>query len=237
MNTKLCTAEVKSLGARKMSFTISTGDVDRDNDTIDPKGWDLKNYLPNPTVLWNHDHTQPPIGKAVNVWSDDRGLHAIVEFCPMGMNPFADMIHDMCKGGFLNSASVGFRLLEAFPNRNGGQSIKKAELLEFSIVSIPSNPHALVQQRSVNTLAINKWLNHTEVDVDLEAIGRSADQIDLSSLEFDEPIEGIEVTPQMVEQIVERMKPALLAGLKAGLRLQAEQAAHGLVCRMTGRLD
>ena len=34
-----------------MRFVISTGAVDRDGDTIDPKGWDLTAYRRNPTVL------------------------------------------------------------------------------------------------------------------------------------------------------------------------------------------
>lgn len=141
------TADVTQVGERKMSFTISTAAVDRDNDTIDPKGWDLSSYMKNPVVLWAHDYSQPPVGKAVNIKSTASGLQADVEFLPQGVSSFADMIHDMCKGGFLNATSVGFRGMEYDEAKDRrGYDFKKQELLEFSIVPVPCNPEALAQR-------------------------------------------------------------------------------------------
>lgn len=141
------TATVEPLAERKMSFTISTAAVDRDGDTIDPKGWDLGSYSKNPVVLWAHDYSSPPVGKAVNIKSTEHGLQADVEFLPQGMDPFADKIHDMCKAGFLNATSVGFRGVE-YDEASGrkGYDFKKQELLEFSIVPVPCNPEALAQR-------------------------------------------------------------------------------------------
>lgn len=141
------TATVSPIGERKMSFTISTAAVDRDGDTIDPKGWDLGSYTKNPVVLWAHDYSSPPVGKAVNIKSTDHGLQADVEFLPQGLDPFADKIHDMCKAGFLNATSVGFRGVE-YDEASGrkGYDFKKQELLEFSIVPVPCNPEALAQR-------------------------------------------------------------------------------------------
>ena len=130
-----------------MSFMISTAAVDRDGDTIDPKGWDLGSYTKNPVVLWAHDYSSPPVGKAVNIKSTEHGLQADVEFLPQGLDPFADKIHDMCKAGFLNATSVGFRGVE-YDEAQGrkGYDFKKQELLEFSIVPVPCNPEALAQR-------------------------------------------------------------------------------------------
>lgn len=141
------TATVTPVGERKMSFTISTAAVDRDGDTIDPKGWDLGSYSKNPVVLWAHDYSSPPVGKAINIKSTEHGLQADVEFLPQGMDPFADKIHDMCKAGFLNATSVGFRGME-YDEASGrkGYDFKKQELLEFSIVPVPCNPEALAQR-------------------------------------------------------------------------------------------
>lgn len=141
------TATVSPIGERKMSFTISTAAVDRDGDTIDPKGWDLGSYTKNPVVLWAHDYSSPPVGKAVNIKSTEHGLQADVEFLPQGLDPFADKIHDMCKAGFLNATSVGFRGME-YDEASGrkGYDFKKQELLEFSIVPVPCNPEALAQR-------------------------------------------------------------------------------------------
>ncbi len=236
MAIKLFETSVQPANQGNVAFLISTGAIDRDNDSIDPNGWDLDNYKKSPVVLFAHDYTQPPVAKAVSIGVTPQGLRAEVEFPPRGLYPFADVVHDMVKSGFLSATSVGFKPLEAHPNRKGGHTITRAELLEFSIVSVPANPGCLIQ-RGANKAAINKWFNNTGVEVDLEAVGRSGDQIDLSNLEFPEPIEGITVTEGMVEQILERMKPALVAGLKAGVKLQAERAAHEVFCRMTGRLD
>lgn len=136
---------VEPMSERKMGFVISTAAVDRDGDTVDPKGWDLGSYTKNPVVLWAHDYSQPPIGKATNIQATKDGLRADVEFLPQGMSPFADMIHDMVKTGFLNATSVGFRGIDAEhpKDRKGGYDFKKQELLEFSIVPVPSNPEAL----------------------------------------------------------------------------------------------
>jgi HK97 family phage prohead protease len=139
---------VEATGERKMSFTISTAAVDRDGDTIDPKGWDLKNYQKNPVVLWAHDYSQLPVGKAINITSTADGLKADVEFPPLGTYPFADTVHDMVKAGFLNATSVGFAPIEhaQAKGRERGYDFSKQELLEFSIVPVPSNPEALAQR-------------------------------------------------------------------------------------------
>jgi hypothetical protein len=57
--------------ARRMTFTISTGSVDRDNDTLDPKGWDVKSYLTNPVVLFAHDYKSLPVAKCVEIKSTE----------------------------------------------------------------------------------------------------------------------------------------------------------------------
>ncbi len=238
MKIKLYTPEVKSLGDRKMRFTISTGAVDRDGDMIDPKGWDLKPFLSNPVVLWGHDYSQPPVGKATNVWSDPQGLHAEVQFTPIGMNPFADMIHDMCKGGFLNATSVGFRVGESIPNGTGGYLIKQAELLEFSIVSIPSNPQALIQQRGLNTAALRKWFDVDGGRIDWDAIACSTPEVDLGAL-LSTKADAVEVdiSPDDVRRCMETLLPALRDGLRTGIKLQAEMATTAAMNYMRGRLD
>ena len=53
MNKTLNTTATPN-GDRTMTFVISNGGVDGDNDTIDPSGWDLENFRRNPVVLWSH---------------------------------------------------------------------------------------------------------------------------------------------------------------------------------------
>lgn len=167
---KQYSAQIEPIAERKMSFTISTAAVDRDGDTIDPAGWDTGSFKGNPVVLWAHDYTQPPVGKATNIVATKDGLKADVEFTPQGMNPFADMIHDMVKGGFLNATSVGFRgkEFEKAKDRQYGYDFKSQELLEFSIVPVPSNPEALVVrgpqlvQAKAYAKAVKEWAESLE---------------------------------------------------------------------------
>lgn len=162
--------EVEEMASRKMAFTISTASVDRDGDTIDPKGWMLDNYRKNPVVLFGHDYSSLPVGKATNIITTEHGLKAEVEFPPMGVYPFADTVHDMVKAGFLNATSVGFAGIEAnkSKDRERGYDFMKQELLEFSIVPVPANPEALVQrgleesQVKVYAKALIEWAEAKE---------------------------------------------------------------------------
>lgn len=140
--------EVKAVAeSRSIKFLISTDSVDRDGDSISPKGWQLDNYLKSPVVLWSHDYTQPPIAKATDVKMTDNGLSATAEFPAKGIYPLADTVYELLKGGFLSASSVGFRPIEAekAADREKGFNYSKQELLEFSVVPVPANPEALVQ--------------------------------------------------------------------------------------------
>jgi len=240
MNKQVCPTTVSPLGDRKMAFTISTAAVDREGDRIDPNGWDLSNFQRSPVVLWAHDHTQPPIGKASNLWTDAKGLHATVEFPPRGLYAFADMIHDMVKSGFINATSVGFVPRESQRNHTGGQDITRAELLEFSLVSVPANPHALVLQRSVNTSAMMKWLGQTEGDIDLDGLFPSGNEpeIQWSSIHAQWSTRpDVDVTTNDVERVMVALAPAFREGIRAGFKAHVQEAVHATMCRLTGRLD
>lgn len=237
MKTKICTTTVSPLIDRKMSFTISTAAIDRDGDSIDPQGWQLDNYERSPVVLWAHDYTTPPIGRASNLWTDAKGLHATVEFPPRGIHALADQVHDLVKAGFLNATSVGFIPRESRPSKTG-QTITRAELLEFSIVSIPSNPQALVLQRSYDRAAVAKWLDQDDT-VDLAAIFGSSDpEIDWAAINRSVPLQAeVDFTTADVDRVIGTFAPAFRDGIRAGLRLQARLAVEAAMNHMTGRLD
>lgn len=128
--------------SRRMSFKISTGAVDRDGDIIEPKGWQTDAFMLNPCVLFAHDYKSLPVAKAVKLTKTDTALIAVAEFPPKGTYEFADTVYDMLKGGFLNATSVGFKPMEYEPMEKGYRH-KTQQLLEFSIVPVPSNHEAL----------------------------------------------------------------------------------------------
>jgi HK97 family phage prohead protease len=139
-------------GERCITFTISTGTVDRMGDTVAASGWDLTAYEKNPVVLWGHDYDHLPLGKGVDLKVEGSRLKATVQFIPFEWGDIgkkAQHVHDMLKGGYLNAVSVGFRPLEyefsEDPERNFGVDFTKQELLEFSVVTVPANPEALTE--------------------------------------------------------------------------------------------
>ena len=156
---KSYTTEIKQVAdARSMHFLISTDAVDRDNDVLDPKGWQLDSYKANPIVAFAHDYKSLPIAKCTSIVTTPKGLEATAEFPPKGVHAFADTVYDMLKAGFLSATSVGFRPIdyEQATDRKGF-NFKKQELTEFSIVPIPSNPQALVQQRGATSEQVKVW--------------------------------------------------------------------------------
>lgn len=138
--------------SRSAVFTISTASVDRMGDTIAVDGWKLDAYRKNPVVLWGHDAESLPVARADKVWIEGGKLKAEATFTPKGLSRFNDTVFEMLKGKFLNATSVGFQPLKyAFtddPQRRFGIDFMEQELLEFSVVSVPANPEALVEARS-----------------------------------------------------------------------------------------
>ena len=57
-------------------WVFSTFDLDRDEERIDPDGWDLKHYQKNPVILWAHDSRIPAIGYARDTGVQNRKLEA-----------------------------------------------------------------------------------------------------------------------------------------------------------------
>ncbi len=131
-------------GLRKVSFTISTGSVDRDRDTLSVAGWVLDNYVKNPVVLWAHYYGQPPIARAESIVKRAKALRATAQFATAEEYPFADTIFRLVNGGYLQATSVGFRPIKwVYDEDRHGYDMEEQELLEFSIVPVPANPEAL----------------------------------------------------------------------------------------------
>jgi HK97 family phage prohead protease len=171
--------EVRTVRGRVRRFTISTGAADRDNDTISPAGWRLDNYRRNPVVLWAHDYTQLPLGKAIDIHVEDQALVADAEFAN---HTFADTVLQMIDGGFLRATSVGFKPEKAIRNdQRGGTDFIEQELLEFSIVPVPANPEAVRHFK-----ALNLWRDTEDVVVELLTAGPQDD------VEVDEPVYSYE---------------------------------------------
>jgi HK97 family phage prohead protease len=130
-------------------WTLSTFDLDRFSERIDPAGWDYKRYLENPVIEWAHRYDIPAIGKAEHIYTDEKGLHGSIVFNAKEYDPFGWAIGERVKNGIIRAGSVGFRVIEIeIPSKEEGKDgttliFRKQELLEFSICNVPANPFAL----------------------------------------------------------------------------------------------
>ena len=135
-------------------WTLSSFDLDRFGERIDPLGWDFKRYLDNPVVEWAHRYDIPAIGKIESLTIDAEGLHGLVFFNDKSYDAFGWSIGQRVKAGVIRAGSVGFRVMEIeIPSKEDGKDgtsliFRKQELLEFSVCNVPANPYALAKSRS-----------------------------------------------------------------------------------------
>lgn len=125
----------------KIRGLASTDSVDRSGDIILHTAWDmggLDNYRKNPIVLFNHNYNEP-VGRVTDIQVVTEGLQVTAEIFKS-----ASRVYDLVKAGVLKTFSVGFLPKDLDYNKaTDGFIIKKAELLELSIVSVPCNQTAL----------------------------------------------------------------------------------------------
>ncbi len=129
---------------------ISTTNPDRAGDVIVPAG--LRNadeYLRNPVVLWAHQRTLPPIGTCERLTIEPDRIVAETKFSES--SPFARDVFALYAEGVLRGWSIGFVPSRTVPGVAGGNCFPEWDLLEYSAVPVPENPHAL-------TLAVRKGL-------------------------------------------------------------------------------
>jgi HK97 family phage prohead protease len=145
---------------RKFTFVASDSTRDASGTVLNQEGWQLDRYNANGIVGYQHkvygglgDKDDPDniIGKG-RAYVKDGKLMVDVELEPEGDNPLADKVCRKLRFGSLNAVSVGFvpvgrsKWGEGDEAADGGTPtlyFAGQELLEISVVNIPSNPNAL----------------------------------------------------------------------------------------------
>jgi hypothetical protein len=146
---------------RQVEFVISDETRDRHGTVVPIDAWKLKNFNGNGIVGYQHDvygdsfltKADPDdvigIGEA---FVEDGKLIGRVTFEPKEINEKAEKIFQKVLHGTLKATSVGFietkkgkygEKDEARDGENPTYYFGEVELLEFSVVNIPSNPAAL----------------------------------------------------------------------------------------------
>lgn len=149
--------------SRTVTSVISTGDIARDGAIIEPKGWEFDNYDRNPVVLWMHDADAMPFARTVEHIASDKELIAKAEFDledPRGASVFRKI-----QNGYINATSVRWLPKETEVRKVGeGKEARdvlvflRQELLEWSFVTVPADPAALIVRADGEALSLVDYL-------------------------------------------------------------------------------
>lgn len=146
---------------RTVEFIISSADKDRHNTVLNMKGWNLDNFNSNPIVGYQHnvygdnmcvpDNPDNVLGPGRAFLEGDKLIGAVT-FETKDINPLAEKIFRKVMNGTLRATSVGFLEMgegkygegdERSGAKNETYYFSGQELIEFSIVNIPSNAKAV----------------------------------------------------------------------------------------------
>jgi len=128
---------------------FSSGKPDRQGEIIDQASWKLNEYMTNPIVLFTHDHTQPAIGKVLEIGINAEGmLEGLIQFA-IKEYEFARTLFNLYKGKFMRAFSVGF-VSEDQEDVPEGMLLKNNTLYELSAVNIPADVLALAKSKGMD---------------------------------------------------------------------------------------
>ena len=161
---------VKALGDGEFQAIVTTSSIDRMGESIDTTGISTDAYMGgNPVVLYGHDYSALPIGKATKLQMFKNKMVATFQLA-VKEYAFAATVADLIKGGYLNAVSIGGVVKQWNENYT---EILALEMVEFSVVPVPANGQALITGRSLE-----------------EATGKTAEQVTKEFHDFQEKAYG-----------------------------------------------
>lgn len=210
------TAEIKGFADEKNTyqFVITSEAIDRHGDIVRMSGANLEAFRRNPVVLYNHDSYSMPIGRAKNIIFQNNSIIADVEF--HGKTEESRLVADLVADGYMRTVSIGFiprKMLERRATdeeksllpawKDSITEYESWDLLEFSIVTIPANPDALILNSAQSVLdsvgkagRVLSKSNYAKLKAAYEAIGDVLNKVDYEeeedkSIEVDAILEDI----------------------------------------------
>ena len=210
-------------GEREFVATITTDQVDRDGDRVDPAGIDLANFKTNPVILFNHDRFELPIGKAswIKRFSGDEGNGIVAKGVISEKTEKANDVFNLMQEGILSKVSIGFGVKQMRePTEDETKSspalrrvITKSELFEFSVVGLPSNTGANIEAVS----KVPAWLRGAVLE-DEDLIDPAVDLADMAvPVKLYDPV-ALETLVQLTDAPMSREEIAAQA-TKDGIEL------------------
>jgi HK97 family phage major capsid protein len=122
----------------------TTPTPDRGGDVVEPFGVQFKNPLP---FILHHQKTLP-VGDVYFLTPTADGIPfeaRIPKVAEAGIvKDRVDEAWHSAKYGLLKGVSIGYRILDAAPRKSGGLHLKKIEVVELSMVSVPMNAETTI---------------------------------------------------------------------------------------------
>ncbi len=147
-------------------WVMTTGDTDRDGETVDPEGIDFTHFEQQGSPFLDNHNTEGSVtkvilGKVVRHWLDTVGegtewpqIQGPPRKAQMGeiqwnlATQAGREARDMAKNGMLNGGSISFTPAgPSSKNRDGGSHYSHAKLIEFTACPASSNPYAVRVKR------------------------------------------------------------------------------------------
>jgi HK97 family phage prohead protease len=195
---------VKSINREDKTIEIvaSTSEIDRDNEVIEPQAFvqTINSFKSNPVVLSCHQHRlqsgeSPVIGSAIpdSIIISDKDLRFKIRFADTSLG---ENYWRLYRDKHMRACSIGFIPIEGVSKRTNSKDVyhhTKIELLEVSLVPVPSNRQALARAKRLDWLETKKDQHEdgkmlAEIRAEYAEQGRDFDQ---ESNEFAEALLGV----------------------------------------------
>lgn len=145
--------------SREIDFIASKEIKDRQSEIVKIAGINLKNFRLNPVILFAHNYSDLPIGKATKITKDGDELKVRIQFAEPETYAFADTCFKLVSGGFLSALSIGFQpdyKQVVYDEKNNTRIFNSTELLEISLVSVPAQQAALISSKAMKAGVIDE---------------------------------------------------------------------------------
>jgi HK97 family phage prohead protease len=195
-----------------LEAVVTTSGEDRHREQIVTDGIDTSNYIEkNPVVLYGHDYWGFPIGKTIKLKQQKNKITARFQLA-IEEYDFAKTVYNLVKGGYLNAVSIGGIVRKWSEDY---RTILEMEMLEFSIVSIPANPDAMITARSFEAVA-GKSMN--DVRKEFEQFSRVSLLDKVKHMPEDEVKDAVKVLENLTARLKESAESGSLPDAKPHIK-------------------
>ena len=166
------------------TFILCSDNLNSHGFILDMEKIDLKRFNSNPVMLYNH---RDLVGKWEDIEIKDGKLYGTTDFIEDENEQLASVVANRVDKGYVRGASVGLHIKEVVQTE-GSAPVVVAEVMECSVVDIPSDANAIVLYDENNVklegqaldLALEK-ITKPKLEINMKLDAKSAEILGLSA--------------------------------------------------------